>query len=153
MKLPQAKQSQPWPGVWIFLSWWPGSVLGCGMSPGWWLGAGVPFATLPYIPRAGQSARLQMQIAISGCTTPNLEFIHRQQELKPETMLVPATLSMSIYHLLNSGQELLPWCSSTCGIKGLSVISQVVTGILLKHPLRSSGFFSGADKALRVFAS
>lgn len=115
----------------------------CGMSPEWWLGACVPFAVLPYIPLAGfspkcrvQWLRLQKQAAVSGCTAPNLDFIHCQQELKPETMLVCATLSMSVYHLLNSGQELLPWCSSTSGIKCLSAVSQVVTVILLKHPLK-----------------
>lgn len=72
-----------------------GSALGCGEDVGWVQSGGLvlvsPLPCCHNIPLAGQTARLQMQIAISGCTAPNLEFIHCQQELKPETILVCAT--------------------------------------------------------------
>lgn len=78
-------------------------MLGCGMDPEWWLGGLLLLAMLLYVPITGfkpkcrvQSPGLKMQTASSGCIATNLDLIHCQQKLKPEMMLVCATLSVGV---------------------------------------------------------
>jgi len=119
-------------------------VPGYGMDPAWWPGARVLFAMLPYVPITGfkpkcrvQSPGLQMHTAIFGCIATNLDSIHCQQELKPEMVLVCATLIMGVNcPLLLLGRSRCQWCSSTARVKSLSAVSQVVIVVPLQYSLK-----------------
>lgn len=112
-----------------------GSVPGYGTDPEWWLAACVLLAMLPYVPIAGskpkcrvQSPRLQMQTAVFGYVATNLDFIHCQQELKPETALVCAT--RALIPLFNCG------VGAAADGAAAPQAPQVATAVPLKHPLK-----------------
>lgn len=108
---------------------------GYGTDPEWRLAACARLAVLPYVPVAGlkprgrvQSPRLQMQTAVLGCVATNLDFIHSQQELKPEMVLVCTT--RALIPLFN--------CGAGAAADGAAApqAPRVATAVPLQHPLK-----------------